>query len=98
MVATVADFWARVDVGEPDDCWLWLGSTNGSNGYGRLGRRPTWHLAHRYAYEQAVGPIPEGLVLDHLCSVRLCCNPAHLEPVTQAENLARCRANRERAA
>jgi hypothetical protein len=45
--------------------------------------------AHRYAYEQLVGPIPEGLVLDHLCRNRLCINPLHLEPVTIGENIRR---------
>jgi hypothetical protein len=46
-------------------------------------------LVHRDVYEQLVGPIPEGLVLDHLCRNRSCCNPAHLEPVTTAENVRR---------
>jgi hypothetical protein len=46
-------------------------------------------LAHRYAYEALIGPIPAGLVIDHLCRVRRCVNPAHLEPVTNEENLSR---------
>ena len=69
-------------------CWLWLGELN-RNGYGRLsvgGRRA---MAHRLAYELLVGPIAPGLVLDHLCRVRCCCNPAHLEPVTVRENTHR---------
>lgn len=45
--------------------------------------------AHRVVYEQVVGPIPDGLVLDHLCRVRCCCNPDHLEPVTHIENIMR---------
>ncbi|MDQ1426633.1 MAG: hypothetical protein QOK39_109 [Acidimicrobiaceae bacterium] len=45
---------------------------------------------HRWSYEQLVGPIPDGLVLDHLCRVTACVNPAHLEPVTLAENFRRC--------
>lgn len=61
-------------------CWLWLGAEQ--RGYGYIGRTP----AHRRAYETFVGPIPAGLHIDHLCSVRACVNPAHLEPVTQEEN------------
>lgn len=61
------------------------------NGYCNIKVRPDPRSkkAHRYAYEQMVGPIPNGLVLDHLCRNRWCCNPAHVEPVTQAENVLR---------
>lgn len=72
-------------------CWEWLGS-RGANGYGRLtigsrsdGSRRT-ALAHRVAYQEFVGPVPDGLELDHLCRNRACCNPAHLEPVTRRVN------------
>lgn len=70
-------------------CWLWFGST--VNGYGtiRLDRSRQVVKAHRLMYEHAVGPIPEGLQLDHLCRVRCCVNPDHLEPVTQQENMRR---------
>ena len=85
-------FWARVD--KSGDCWLWTGPQ--ANGYGRAwgGERSRW--AHRIAYELANGPFPDGMELDHLCRNRLCCNPAHLEVVTHAENrhrglLAACR-------
>lgn len=72
-------------VPEPNTgCWLWLGAV--SNGYGRaLGGK----LAHRLMYEREVGAVPDGLDLDHLCRVRSCVNPAHLEPVTRRENLLR---------
>jgi hypothetical protein len=45
--------------------------------------------SHRIAYQLLVGPIPDGLVLDHLCRNRACCNPRHIEPVSQRENLMR---------
>lgn len=82
-----ARFWSKVQKG--DLCWTWIGGTF-TEGYGAFspaaGRRVR---AHRYAYELVVGPIPEGLVLDHLCRNILCVNPAHLEPVTSGENVLR---------
>lgn len=65
-------------------CWLWAGY-RAPDGYGQVKAG----MVHRLMYEHLVGPIPDGLVLDHLCRVRWCCNPAHLEPVTQGENLRR---------
>lgn len=79
-------FWEKVD--KTDDCWLWTGHTRG--GYGRLKIGSKHRQAHRLAYEWLVGPIPEGKAhLDHLCRVRHCVNPAHLEPVTHRENVLR---------
>jgi HNH endonuclease len=67
-------------------CWLWTGSVH-RNGYGKFGdNRGKTSLAHKVTYEIFRGPVPEGLTLDHLCRVRHCVNPDHLEPVTQAEN------------
>lgn len=85
-----ARFWPRVDKNGPNGCWIWTG-TRAKTGYGTIGAdRTGWTLlAHRVAYEFVIGPIPEGLTLDHLCRVRLCVNPAHLEPVTLAENKRR---------
>lgn len=79
-------FWSRVAV--TPSCWLWTGS-EWAGGYGRfiVGKKP--HLPHRWAYERLVGPIEEGLTLDHLCRVQLCVRPDHLEPVTQRENTLR---------
>lgn len=69
-------------------CWLWLGSLSWY-GYGWIwdGKRNTH--AHRVSYELYRGQIPGGLHLDHLCRVRCCVNPAHLEAVTSAENTSR---------
>lgn len=75
----------------PGGCWLWTGSIS-KEGYGRVrigGLDPKVELAHRATYELLVGPISAGLELDHLCRVRRCRNPAHLEPVTRRENLMR---------
>ncbi|GAA2699931.1 HNH endonuclease signature motif containing protein [Nonomuraea recticatena] len=72
----------REAVGE---CVIWTGPLN-DRGYG-LG--PRNRLAHRAIFELEVGPIPEGLTLDHLCRVRACVNPAHLEPVTRSVNTRR---------
>jgi hypothetical protein len=69
-------------------CWLWLGSGN-QYGYGRMLINRQSFLAHRVSYEIHKGPIPDGLELDHLCRVRCCVNPDHLEPVTHEENVRR---------
>lgn len=78
-----------------DDCWTWTGATQ-AGGYGRFmaSSSPTvLVLAHRFAYEQAHGPIADGLTIDHLCRNTSCVNPAHLEPVTREENALRASRN-----
>lgn len=76
-------------------CWIWMGSTSGDKDhpeydYGKF-RLTKMNYAHRVSYEMFRGPIPDGLQVDHLCRVRLCVNPFHLEPVTQLENVVRGR-------
>lgn len=79
---------AANSVPEPNTgCWLWL--MGGCLGYGRIRMGGVQIGAHRISYEAFIGPIPDGLEIDHLCRVRSCVNPAHLEPVTQAVNTAR---------
>jgi hypothetical protein len=82
-------FMAKVSPEPNSGCWLWTGSII-STGYGNLnsGGGQTM-LAHRLSYQVFVGSIPAGKELDHLCRVRCCVNPAHLEPVTRAVNVRR---------
>lgn len=83
-----ARFWAKVQ--KTESCWLWMACRGGSNGgYGKLAVNHKPFYAHRVAYEIAIGPIPDGLQLDHLCRNPICVNPAHLEPVTSRVNLLR---------
>lgn len=93
-----ARFWSKVDTtGGAFACWLWLGSRSGGRHglvsskrkYGdfKVGGRNV--RAHRYAYGLLVGPIPDGLTLDHLCRNTACVNPIHLEPVSGLENIRR---------
>ena len=82
--------WSKVSI--PRDvmtgCWLWMGSTV-RGGYGQIRDERRAKYVHRVAYESVVGEIPSGLQLDHLCRVRRCVNPRHLEPVTQKVNVGR---------
>ena len=73
----------RIAVDLSTGCWVWTGDIN-RNGYGR--RHSRTPVVHREVYSLLVESIPDGLVLDHKCKNRACCNPAHLEPVTVREN------------
>lgn len=85
---TVDSFLARCVADLVTDCVLWTGSTD-AKGYGLTRVNSKNWRAHRYVYTQLVGPIPDGLQLDHLCRVPCCVNPDHLEPVTNRENVIR---------
>jgi hypothetical protein len=91
-------FWVKVDRRGDDECWPWIAGLT-ATGYGtfKVNNRST--AAHRFAYEDAVGPIPAGLVIDHqchnrdhdcpggVCAHRKCVNPSHLEPTSHKLNL-----------
>lgn len=79
-------FWSPVN--KTTTCWLWTGKLT-DRGYGRTSFRRRLQFIHRIAYVLLVGPIPEGHELDHLCRVRNCVNPAHLEPVVHRINSLR---------
>lgn len=81
---------AKISVNAQTGCWIWVGGIT-RKGYGRVcppGRRGSIH-AHRCVYELVVGVVPKQLDMDHLCRVRACVNPSHLEPVTRRENILR---------
>jgi hypothetical protein len=85
-------FMSKVDIA--DECWLWTAGTQYGYGIFSVGHRN--FKAHRWLYEQAVEEVPEGLTLDHLCRIRKCVNPDHLEPVTMTENNRRSTGHRVR--
>lgn len=96
-----SNFWKHVDKHGPvlkeelGPCWLWTGQHDKKLGYAKFTMRvpgAVWALsfkAHRIAYEEVIGPIPEGKELDHKCRNRGCVNPYHTEPVTHKENVLR---------
>ena len=92
MVPDIKDlppyFQERISVSQ-SGCWEWTKSLH-HNGYASCTPKTFGsNRAHRVTYKLLVGPIPEGLVIDHLCRVRHCINPAHMEPVTDTENKRR---------
>lgn len=78
-------FWAKVDTS--GECWTWTACLK-SNGYGSFRLLGSMRLAHRVAYEMEVGPIPEGMQIDHKCHNRACVRPEHLRLATHAQNQA----------
>lgn len=85
---TIGRFWGYVDKRGPDDCWLWTGYKS-PKGYGYFSRLGKNHRAHRVAVILAGREIPADMVCDHLCRNRDCVNPAHIEIVTNRQNVLR---------
>lgn len=82
-------FWSKVDIKEPDECWNW-GAGCFSHGYGNFWDGSARVLAHRFAYIDVKGPIPNGLLVCHKCDNIKCCNPSHLFLGTNADNVRDC--------
>lgn len=89
MLSDIENFIFARAIPEPNSgCWLWILAPD-KDGYGSLKRNRRTIRAHRFTYEQLVGPIPDGMELDHLCANKCCVNPQHLEPVTTLQNVQR---------
>lgn len=91
MSTPMERFWGMVERADDTACFEWRGHVRGTGAlqYGGFEVDHKRFSAHRWIYEQLIGPIPEGLELDHLCGNSICVNPAHLEPVTRLENVRR---------
>lgn len=85
-ISVAVRFWSKVQISP--GCWEWRGAKN-QKGYGQINISRHMVKVHRWAYEQANGPIPAGMQLDHLCRNPSCVNPSHVEPVTNQENALR---------
>ena len=84
-MTVIEKFWSKVN--KTDGCWLWIGCTS-KQGYGQFSVcRSKLVVAHRFSFELANGSIDRSLVIDHVCRVRNCVNPAHLRQVTHVQNV-----------
>ncbi len=86
MASIEERFWPKVQ--KTESCWLWTGGLS-DTGYGSISMNGKIDNAHRVAWKLMRGPIPAGMQLDHLCRVRHCVNPDHLEIVTRRTNILR---------
>lgn len=84
----IARFWSKVDKDGPQGCWIWTAGLH-PGGYGNFWLDGKTVNAHRFIWELANGPVPDGLHLDHICRNRACVRPDHIEPVTMATNILR---------
>lgn len=78
-------------------CWLWTNGLSAGGRYAAINIDGFTYYVHRVLYTKLVGPVPNGLELDHLCLIKRCCNPAHLEPVTKLVNMRRQWARRRKS-
>lgn len=85
-VPDLVRFWSKVS--KTPSCWLWTSPLT-KKGYGQFTVGSKNFSAHKWSYETFIGPVPGDLTLDHLCRVKHCVNPAHMEPVTREENSRR---------
>lgn len=102
---SIDEWLAEIDQTDPEACWPWPGSTT-EDGYGTAWDRPRMRPAHRVVYQRLIGPIPDGMTLDHMCHDsnvcregracphRRCVNPAHLQPAAHIDNARRSLAGR----
>lgn len=86
-VERIERYQAKVDRQGPDDCWLWTGKIGADHGYGCFWDGSKEVRAHRWGYQELVGPIPDGKVVRHTCDVKPCQNPSHWLLGTQADNV-----------
>lgn len=86
-------FWSKVNKDAAGGCWLWTAAKE-RHGYGHFRHAHKDYRAHRYAYELASGPIPKGMEIMHVCDVKACVNPDHLQPATRLENMGDLKAKR----
>lgn len=81
--------WNEADLGFETPCWVWQGRDPHGRRYATIRINGRLTYAHRHIYEKHEGPIPHGLTLDHLCEIKPCVRPSHLQPVTLGENSRR---------